>query len=250
MTGAGIMTELPLLPGDSWGSAQDMSDDGRVIVGSSGPSRMDTRPVRWVNGAVEPMADPTSQMASVKLAQFVSDDGDTAFAGGFDTTADAAQWLRWTAQSGWQVIHTFPAGCCTPSLRGATGDGSLAVGHRFAGAGTGPYVWQSGVGAGNLVLYLRDRGLDMSGWSDIQALQMSTNARSIIGISPARGHFVARIIDCYADCDQSTTLDIFDFLCFQDLFAAGDPTADCDGNTILDVFDFLCFQDAFATGCP
>jgi len=55
---------------------------------------------------------------------------------------------------------------------------------------------------------------------------------------------------CYADCDGNTTLDIFDFLCFQDLFTAADPAADCDGNTTLDVFDFLCFQDAFATGCP
>ena len=55
---------------------------------------------------------------------------------------------------------------------------------------------------------------------------------------------------CYADCDGNTTLDIFDFLCFQDLFTAADPAADCDGNTTLDIFDFLCFQDAFSTGCP
>jgi len=55
---------------------------------------------------------------------------------------------------------------------------------------------------------------------------------------------------CYADCDGGGTLDIFDFLCFQDAFTVMDPYADCDGNTIFDIFDFLCFQDAFATGCP
>jgi hypothetical protein len=55
---------------------------------------------------------------------------------------------------------------------------------------------------------------------------------------------------CYADCDGNTVLDVFDFLCFQDLFATGNPEADCDGNTVLDVFDFLCFQDAFVAGCP
>jgi len=63
------------------------------------------------------------------------------------------------------------------------------------------------------------------------------------------------IIDapCYADCSTGSgagVLDIFDFLCFQDAFATGDPYADCDGSTILDIFDFLCFQDAFTTGCP
>jgi len=55
---------------------------------------------------------------------------------------------------------------------------------------------------------------------------------------------------CYPDCDLNTTLDIFDFLCFQDAFVMGDPYADCDGNTVFDIFDFLCFQDAFVVGCP
>jgi hypothetical protein len=55
---------------------------------------------------------------------------------------------------------------------------------------------------------------------------------------------------CYADCDGSGELDFFDFLCFQDAFAAGEPYADCDGSGDLDFFDFLCFQDAFAAGCP
>ncbi len=56
-------------------------------------------------------------------------------------------------------------------------------------------------------------------------------------------------IDCYADCDTSGGLDFFDFLCFQNAFAAGEPYADCDESGALDFFDFLCFQNAFA-GCP
>ena len=55
---------------------------------------------------------------------------------------------------------------------------------------------------------------------------------------------------CYADCDASGVLDFFDFLCFQNQFALGDPAADCDGTGILDIFDFLCFQNEFAAGCP
>src|SRR5690606_2671749 len=55
---------------------------------------------------------------------------------------------------------------------------------------------------------------------------------------------------CYADCDGSGSLDFFDFLCFQDRFAAAAPLADCDGSASLDLFDFLCFQNAFAAGCP
>ena len=62
---------------------------------------------------------------------------------------------------------------------------------------------------------------------------------------------------CYADCDTSTgqgVLDIFDFLCFGNRFAANDPYAcDCDTSTgpgICDIFDFLCFGNAFSAGCP
>ncbi len=55
---------------------------------------------------------------------------------------------------------------------------------------------------------------------------------------------------CYADCDESGGLDFFDFLCFQNAFAAGETYADCDGTGDLDFFDFLCYQNEFAAGCP
>ena len=63
---------------------------------------------------------------------------------------------------------------------------------------------------------------------------------------------IARYADdaCPADCDGDGELTFFDFLCFQNLFAAGDPGADCDGDSTLTFFDFLCFQNAFAAGCP
>ena len=55
---------------------------------------------------------------------------------------------------------------------------------------------------------------------------------------------------CIADCDGSGTIDLIDFLCFQNAFDAGDPKADCNADGRLDVFDFLCFLTAFDAGCP
>lgn len=59
---------------------------------------------------------------------------------------------------------------------------------------------------------------------------------------------------CPADCDGSGELDVFDFLCFQDAFAVGDPYADFDTVSsrggVLDIFDFLAFQDEFVVSCP
>lgn len=54
---------------------------------------------------------------------------------------------------------------------------------------------------------------------------------------------------CPADLNVDGSLDFFDFLEFQDLFAAGRRQADFDCSGGLDFFDFLAFQNAFAAGC-
>jgi hypothetical protein len=58
---------------------------------------------------------------------------------------------------------------------------------------------------------------------------------------------------CHANCDFSTTppiVNVLDFACFVNRFAAGDPFCDCDHNNALNVNDFICFQAEFAAGCP
>ncbi|MBL9031003.1 MAG: hypothetical protein JNM80_04765 [Phycisphaerae bacterium] len=60
---------------------------------------------------------------------------------------------------------------------------------------------------------------------------------------------------CYANCDGSTLvpfLNVNDFTCFLNKFAAGDTAANCDGSTlppVLNINDFTCFLNAFAAGC-
>ena len=55
---------------------------------------------------------------------------------------------------------------------------------------------------------------------------------------------------CPADLTVDGSLDFFDFLEFQNLFAAGSRRADFDCSGTLDFFDFLAFQNEFAAGCP
>lgn len=64
------------------------------------------------------------------------------------------------------------------------------------------------------------------------------------------------IPDCYANCDGSTVapvLNVNDFSCYLNLFAAGRIEANCDESTVapvLNVNDFTCFLNKFAQGCP
>ena len=84
------------------------------------------------------------------------------------------------------------------------------------------------------------------------AVRMFAGSGTIPGNTVAFDNVVVEQISktCYPDCTGEGTLDIFDFLCFQDAFVQMDPYADCTGEGTFDIFDFLCFQDEFVIGCP
>jgi hypothetical protein len=67
--------------------------------------------------------------------------------------------------------------------------------------------------------------------------------------------WVPGVNTCYANCDNSTAppiLNINDFQCFLNRYAAGDSYANCDNSTtppVLNALDFQCFITAFSAGC-
>ncbi len=103
---------------------------------------------------------------------------------------------------------------------------------------------------GDLQAWIRNSDLDPD-W-----LRIGTD---IVGGSPAptfnMTFSLAGEFTCYANCDASTTapvLNVLDFTCFLNHFAAGDAIANCDASTtppVLNVLDFTCFLNAFAAGC-
>ncbi len=112
-------------------------------------------------------------------------------------------------------------------------------------------------GAKNLRLCSGTPGLvgywNFTGNSLLDASGNGNNATAITAVSfPAE---IAAISACYANCDCSATapvLNVNDFTCFLNKFAAGDPYANCDNSTappVLNVNDFTCFLNRFAAGC-
>jgi glucose/arabinose dehydrogenase len=61
---------------------------------------------------------------------------------------------------------------------------------------------------------------------------------------------------CAPNCDNSTeapVLNVLDFNCFLNRYAAGDCYANCDRSTTpptLNILDFNCFLNQFTAGCP
>jgi hypothetical protein len=111
-----------------------------------------------------------------------------------------------------------------PDTRALTAmpDGSLMA------AGSGLRSVNTGSGAATLI--------GQSGFTDIVALTSATDV-------------------CYANCTGGghPPLNVADFTCFLQRFAAGDYYANCDRSTAsptLNVSDFTCFLQKFAAGCP
>jgi hypothetical protein len=117
--------------------------------------------------------------------------------------------------------------------------GGFAVGVLLRAA-EGPRTWMDRTEPTGAAWILTGDGLDPADLAGIHAPGVAANwfIRAVAGEAP-----------CYADCDESGGLDFFDFLCFQEVFAAGEARADCDGSGGLDFFDFLCYQAEFAAGC-
>ncbi len=98
---------------------------------------------------------------------------------------------------------------------------------------------------------------------EVMATQLVQDARlETVGVTDADFALVATGVSagggggCYANCDESTTapaLNVADFTCFLQRFAAGDSYCNCDQSTsvpVLNVADFTCFLQSFAAGCP
>ncbi len=108
---------------------------------------------------------------------------------------------------------------------------------------------QDTVGAGNRLVSVTDTGSSASPYTVITTAPNLTWWKGV-AFTPTPA-----ATPCYANCDHSTTipcLNVLDFSCFLNKFAAQDPVANCDGSTqppVLNVLDFSCFLNKFAAGC-
>jgi hypothetical protein len=55
---------------------------------------------------------------------------------------------------------------------------------------------------------------------------------------------------CPADCNADGRLNVLDFMCFINAYAALDPFANTHADGFFNVQDFLAFTARFAAGCP
>jgi hypothetical protein len=145
----------------------------------------------------------------------------------------------------------------------ADGHADLVIGAYTAGAGA-PQAGRVFLFSGRDGSILRtitsttageNLGFDAVGVGDVDA---DGRYDFLVGAATAsRAYVIAGTHNsCYPNCDASTAapiLNVGDFTCFLQRFAAADAYANCDRSTappVLNVGDFTCFLQRFAAGCP
>jgi probable HAF family extracellular repeat protein len=254
---------LGWLPGGFSSVANDISADGSVVVGHSGSSA-GLHAFRW-----------TSAAGMVDLGVPPLPGADTSSAAAI--SADGAVIALNVSGVGGRVVRRTPAGQLDIGVlpdrahsraEDMSADGSAIVG-RCTGAGQSNkgFLWTQASGMFDVDAYLRSQGAPLGNRviHSVNAVAPASEGGWIIAGSmavPSTGQdigFRATIPAsalCNANCDVSTAipiLNVADFTCFLQRFAAGDAYANCDGSAqtpVLNVADFTCFLQRFAAGCP
>jgi probable HAF family extracellular repeat protein len=243
----------------SW--AAGVSTVGNVVVGYKRYGQF-ARAFRWTSaGGLQDLGVTTGTESD---ARGISGDGAVVVGEARDP-ADFWRAFRWTQNGGMQDLGTL--GGPMSNAFDASFDGSVIVGTSLINSGSASnraFIWTPQNGMQNLRDVLVAGGAVLDGWILATANGVSSDGRVIAGY----GHpttfagaqpFVAILggpAPCYANCDQSTAppaLNVADFSCFLQRFAAGEPYANCDQSTsipVLNVADFTCYLQRFAAGCP
>lgn len=179
---------------------------------------------------------------------------DTGLVAGRSMSGDPA-WF-WDPAEGFTLLPALPGGDVGEVRPQAVTDDGRVVG----------YAANS---AGDYEAFLWDRDAGMRALSDLveapadfkQSYAYAINEDGVItgaaqlpntpfgGVEGFKAWVLVPGSGCRPDLDGDGALTFFDFLAFQNLFAAGDLEADFDGSGVLDFFDFLAFQNDFAGGC-
>ena len=186
---------------------------------------------------------PLNKMASVVRLNEFSDFCSTIV--GFGSSC-ANLPGRYIQGIGWEILggcSNFVGAYSINDLRDVTIYYSLTQAASVHIEGEGVFPTGSLIAPGQGAWFIKGSGfINNKRQIAVTALNMQTNKTGAILMTPMA-------TACAPDCDASGTLTIDDFICFQTLFAIGDPSADCDASGTLSIDDFICFQTLFALGC-
>jgi uncharacterized membrane protein len=238
------------LPTPGWASgAYSLTSDGRASVGYFGnPDAGAINGAIWTRAGIAPI--PGFPPSRWHEAHAISGNGR------WITGPTDPDGFLWGESADITVVAQLPgSGWLRPSA--VANDGRTIIGECVTDTGEAwihdAIIWHPTDAAGSRRLSdeLTERGVDLTGWTLLNATAMSDDGSVIVGyaINPTQGRQAFAVRLCRADFDRNGQADFFDYLDFVSAFASEDPAADFDGNGQVDFFDYLDFAATFGAGC-
>jgi uncharacterized membrane protein len=176
------LTGMGVLPGHRRGGATAISSDGSTIVGISINNAL-FEAFRWTeaDGMVGLGAFPGSNKQFTQ-AFAVSADG-SVIVGNAASLPSRVEAFRWTVTDGFVGLGDFPGSTFSSIARGVSADGSVIVGSGRASDGLQAFIWDAENGMRRIDELLEtDFRIDLEGWVLSQALGISADGRTIVGV--------------------------------------------------------------------
>lgn len=163
------MVELPGIGG------RDASFDGSVVIGenSGGPG------FRWTQGTgavtIGSLNGPSGQSEPLKITP------DGLIIVGQSSSPSGPQAFRWTSGVGMIGLGDLPGGIFSSRALDVSADGSVVVGYSDTGSGNEAFIWDSVNGMQRLADVLAVGGVDLTGWTLIDATGISDDGLIVVG---------------------------------------------------------------------
>ena len=242
-------TDLGVIPGGWVARGTGVSGDGAVIAGWSyiGPQIF---AFRWTQETgMESLG--TLPEGSYSSAAAISRDGEVIV--GRADVGGPTHMFRWTASNGMEDLGRL-AGWQYALANATNADGSVIVGEAYqpGGGDSRAILWKRGLGVVNLNTYLVDAGVDLTGWILSDAIGVSDDGRTIVGMGAHIGRYeawIATLPSCPADFNENFLVNSQDFFDFLTAYFGADPGADFNEDGEVNSADFFDFISEFMGGC-
>jgi hypothetical protein len=233
-----------------------ISTDGSVLAYTGRQKLSGSRAYRWREAIGIQYLGDLPGGAEESTARGMSPDGRVVVGNSRHALSYGA--FRWTQAHGMRSIGPTTESTCCLARVGA--DGWRVIGNASPALfPSARYIWDPVHGMRYLEAQLSAWGATgFESWVALEFIDISHDGRTIVGDGiretgqPFRAFIVTIPAFCYANCDGSSTapaLNVADFTCFLQKFAANDIYGNCNNDGAMDVADFTCFLQKFVAGC-
>ncbi len=168
------------LPGGIfYSSSFAMSADGSVIVGASRSTSGNSEAFIWdATRGMRGLGDLRPEFPE-SFAFDVSADGSTVV--GVGSTQSNRLAFVWDETRGMRSLGDLPGGLVQSRAQGVSADGSVIVGMSYSATGNEAFIWDEAQGMRELDVLLVALGVDLTGWTLVEAMAISDDGLTISG---------------------------------------------------------------------